>query len=114
MRRRLVNRNEVEERRVIRLLAELADGVPALADDQIYSFAAASAPVNPRGRSRRFRAPSRYLPAMAAAAVVAIGVSVQLDGTASQPSSAVHPGSAELATFPEGTALQLLIAPETR
>ena len=114
MRRRFVKQNEVEERRVIRLLAELADGVPALPDDQLCSFPAAYAPANPRGRSRRFRTPSRYLPAVAAAAVVAIGVSVQLEGTASRPSSAAHPGSAELATFPEGTALQLLIAPETR
>ena len=114
MRRRPVNRNEVEERRVIRLLAELADAVPALPDDQLYSFPAASAPANSRGRSRRFRTPSRYLPAVAAAAVVAIGVSVQLEGTASWSSSVTHPGSAELATFPQGTALQLLIAPETR
>ena len=112
MTRRLVSENEVEERRVIRLLAELAADVPALPDDQLYAFPAAS--MSARPRRRRFHAPAQYLPALAAAAVLAIGVSVQVQGSASRPSSAGHPGSAELVTFTEGTALELLIATETR
>jgi hypothetical protein len=112
MTRKLVNENEIEERRVIRLLAELAADVPALPDDQLYSFPAA--PASARSRRRRFHAPARYLPAVAAAAVLAIGVSVQVQGSASRPSSADDRGSAELVAFPEGTALGLLIGAETR
>jgi hypothetical protein len=51
---------------------------------------------------------------VAAAAVLAIGVSIQIQGSASPPSSPDQPGSAELVTFTEGTALELLIATETR
>jgi ferric-dicitrate binding protein FerR (iron transport regulator) len=111
--RRLVCENEVEERRVIRLLAELAADVPALPDDRLYSFSATSA--SAKSRRRRLHAPARYLPAVAAAVLLAIGVSVQVQGSASRPpSSASQPGSAELVTFTEGTALELLVAAETR
>ena len=112
MTRRLVNENEIEERRVIRLLAELAADVPALPDDQLYSLPAASA--SARARRRRIHAPARYFPAVAAAAVLAIGVSVQVEGSASRPSTSDRPGRAEVVTFPEGTALELLIGAETR
>lgn len=113
MRRDVVN--EVEERRIIRLLAGLADEVPRLGDDEVYAvLAAASVPTARPRRARRFQSSARYLPAVAAMAVVAIGVSAQLDRPASRPSSALHSGSAPIATFPEATALQLLISSETR
>lgn len=113
MRRYVVN--EVEERRVIRLFADLADRVPALGDDEVDALmtSASASAVRPR-RPRWFQSSGRYLPAIAAAAVVAIGISVQLDRPGSGPSSAVRSGSAEIVTFPEGNALQLLIAAEQR
>ena len=108
--------NEVEERRVIRLLADLPDRLPGLADDEVAAFmTAASAPAVRPHRPRRFERWGRRLPAVAAAVVVAVAVSVQLDRpAASGPSSAARSGSAEIVTFPEGTALQLLIAAEER
>ena len=106
MSRRLVD--EVEERRVMRRLARLDAAVPELADAEVHRLVRAR-PV----RIRRRRSPARYLPAVAAAAAVAIGVSVQLARPAPRPSSTI-PGSTELVTFPQGTALQLLLAPGPR
>jgi hypothetical protein len=104
--RRVVD--EVEERRVMRQLARLAAAVPEPTDVELHRpFAARSVPI------RRRRIPARCLPAVAAAAAVAIGVSVQLDRPAPRPPSTV-PGGTELVTFPEGTALQLLLAPGPR
>jgi ferric-dicitrate binding protein FerR (iron transport regulator) len=100
--------DELEERRVMRRLAGLAAAVPDLADAELHRLVTAR-PV----RGRRRRSPARYLPAVAACAVVAIGVSVQLDRPAPRPSSTI-PGSTELVTFPQGTALQLLLAPGPR
>ena len=100
--------DEVEERRVIRQLARLAAAVPELADAELHRLVTARAV-----RVRRLRSRARCLPAVAAAAAVAIGVSVQLDRPAPRSSSKV-PGSTELVTFPQGTALQLLLAPGPR
>jgi ferric-dicitrate binding protein FerR (iron transport regulator) len=107
--------NELEERRVIRLLADLADDVPALAEEEIQrALQAASAPapiVSGRLRSRR---PARSFPAMAAAAVVALAFLVQFGAPAEHSSSSAS-GSASIVTFPEGNALQLLLSTrETR
>lgn len=100
--------DEVEERRVMRRLAGLAAAVPELADSELHRLVAA-----PTVRVRRRRSPARWLPAVAAAAAVAIGVSAQLDRPAPRASSTV-PGGNELVTFPQGTALQLLLAPGPR
>ena len=106
MRRRLVD--EVEERRVIRRLARLAAAVPELADADLHRLVTARpVPI------RRRRSHARRLSAVAAAAAVAIGVSVQLERPAPRPSATV-PGSTDLVTFPQGTALQLLLAPGPR
>lgn len=112
MRRAVVN--EIEERRVIRLLAELADRLPGLSEDDVYAFVvAASAPAG-RRRPRRFQSSARSLPAVAAAAVVAIGVSLQLARPAADSSSGVRAESASIVSFPAGNALELLIAAEQR
>ena len=100
--------DEVEERRVMRRLARLDAAVPELADAEVHRLVRARLV-----RIRRRRSPARYLPAVAAAATVAIGVSVQIDRPAPRPSSTA-PGGTELATFPQGTALQLLLAPGPR
>lgn len=112
MRRELVN--EVEERRVMRLLSNLADLIPGLEDDDLFRFMNPSV-ADVRGRRARwFRSPPRYLSAVAAAAVVAIGVSAQLHRPAPNPSFGTESGAAEIFTFPEGTALQLLLTAEKR
>ena len=107
---RAVQTNEVEERRIIRVLAGLADDVPALRDDEIQhalGFAPALARVMSGHRSRR---PARCFSAVAAAAaVVALAFSVQFETPAGRSASAAS-GSASAATFPEGSALQLLLA----
>lgn len=103
--------NEVEERRVIRMLSGLADDIPALRDDEIQcavgSASALARVVSGHVRSRR---PARCFSAMAAAAaVVVLALLVQLEAPAEQSSSAAS-GSASAATFPEGSALQLLLS----
>lgn len=105
--------NELEERRVIRLLAGLAAEVPALSDAEIQrAVGAASAPVRLRS-GHRSRRPLRSFSGVAAAAVVALAFVVQFGAPAEHSSSAS--GSASIVTFPEGNALQLLLAArETR
>lgn len=103
--------NEVEERRVIRVLAGLADDVPALRDDEIQR-AVGSAPALARVMSGNVRSrwPARFLsPVAAAAAVVALALLVQFEAPAERSSSAAS-GSASAATFPGGSALQLLLS----
>ena len=100
--------NEVEERRVIRILAGLAEGVPALRDYEIQRAVGSGvlARVLP-GRARSLRA-ARYFSA-AAAAVVALAFVVHFEAPTGRSSSAAS-GSASAATFPEGSALQLLLS----
>jgi hypothetical protein len=107
MTRRAVD--EVEERRVIRHLARLAAAVPELSEAELSGLAGSPAVRTSRPR----RSLARYLPAVAAAAAVAIGVSAQLERPAARPSSTA-PGSPALVPFPQGTALQLLLAPGPR
>lgn len=102
--------NEVEERRVIRLLAAMAEHVPALGDDEIQravgsAFPAARA-MSGHVRSRR---PARCFSAVAAAAMAAFALLAQLDAPAESSSSAAS-GTASAATFPEGSALGLLLS----
>lgn len=106
--------NELEERRVIRLLAGLAADVPALTDAEVErAVGGASAPVRLMS-NHRSRRPIRSFSGVAAAAVVALAFAVQLSAPADHSSSAAS-GSASIVTFPEGNALQLLLAArETR
>ena len=89
---------------MIRHLARLAGTVPELRDAELRDLVTTRAV-----RFRRRRNAARSLPAVAAAAVLALGISVQLDRAAPRPSSTV-PGGNEIVTFPEATALQLLLA----
>ena len=108
----IVEPNEVEERRVIRLLAGVAEDVPALPAAEIERAIEAAARF-PSGYVRRRRT-TRSFSAIAAAAVMALAFLVQVDAPAERSSSAASGGPA-LATFPEGNALQLLLAArETR
>jgi len=103
--------NEIEERRVIRLLADLAGGMRGLAAGEVDALV--SSACAPGIRVRRLNGSARLLPAIAAAAAAVLGVSVQLDRPDSQPPAAVPAGTA-IVTFPEGAALQLLLGPERR
>lgn len=103
--------NEVEERRLIRLLAGLADDVPALRDDEVERLLRSAPTVSRYVRSRR---PVRSFSAFAAAAVAALAFVVQFEAPAERSSSTSSSG-APIASFPEGNALQLLLtASETR
>jgi hypothetical protein len=103
-------RNEVEERRVIRLLGGLADDVPALRDDEIESLLRAAPVASRYVRSR----PVRSFSTFAAAAVAALAFVVQFEAPAERSSSTSSSG-APIASFPEGNALQLLLsASDTR
>jgi hypothetical protein len=102
--------NEVEERRVIRLLAGLASDVPALRADEVHrAVESASAPARVTSGHVRSRRSARCFSAVAAAAVVAMALSVQFEAPAERASSAA-PSSASAATFPEGSALELLLS----
>lgn len=102
-------RNEVEERRVIRLLAGLADDAPDLSDGEIRRVVrSASKLARSMSGEIRLRRHARFS-AVAAAAVVALAVVVQFDAPAGRSSSAAS-GSPTVATFPEGNALELLLS----
>ena len=96
---------------MIRLLAGLADDVPALRDDEFERLLRA-APV--ASRHVRARRPVRSFSAFAAAAVAALAFVVQFEAAAERSSSTSSSG-APIASFPEGNALQLLLsASDTR
>jgi hypothetical protein len=102
--------NEIEERRVIRMLAGLADSVPALPDDEIQgAIGSTSALARVRSGRARSRRPARYISAVAAVAVVALAFVVHFEAAAERSSSATS-DSAAPAIFPEGSALQLLLS----
>jgi hypothetical protein len=99
--------NEVEERRVIRLLHELADEVEPLSEDEARTLVdAAGREVAP---CRRRRLPARSLLAAVAAAAVVAGTTLGSSG----PSPSPAPAGTQLASFPEGSALHLLISART-
>jgi hypothetical protein len=104
--------NEVEERRVIRLLAEAADDVTPLSGQEVDELLQTATGGRPRLVRRRPLA-RRLQHVSAAAAAAAIVVSGGLALTASQPQgAATDSGStdARLASFPEGSALRLLLS----
>ena len=107
--------NEVEERRVIRLLADAADDVTPLSGVEVYGLLRSAIDGASGGRPRlvhRRPLTRRLLPVVAAAAA-ALLVSGGLVVTASQPQgAATDAGStdAQVASFPEGSALRLLLS----
>jgi hypothetical protein len=104
--------NEVEERRVIRLLADAADDVTPLSGQEVDELLRAA--TGGRPRLVRRRPVARRLQQLSAAAVAAVAIVVgSLAVTASQPQgAATDSGSADarLASFPEGSALRLLLS----
>ena len=107
---RATHLNEVEERRVIRLLARMADHIPTLGDDEIQrALGSAAAPGRVRSGYVPSRRPARCFSAVAAAAMAVFALLAQLDAPAERSSSAAS-GSASAAVFPEGSALGLLLS----
>ena len=108
--------NEVEERRVIRLLADVGDDIAPLTgrevDELLHSAVGGATGGRPRLVRRRSVA-RRVQQVLAAGAAAAVVVSGSLALTASQPHGAAkNSGStdASLASFPEGSALRLLLS----
>jgi ferric-dicitrate binding protein FerR (iron transport regulator) len=105
--------NEVEERRVIRLLADAADDVAPLPQHDVDALlsAATGGSAPPVRRRRPVARQLQHAVAAGAAAAAVIGSSLVL--TSSQPQSAsTKPGGTDvrLASFPEGSALRLLLS----
>ena len=100
--------NELEERRVIRLLAVAADAVPPLHDVEVETLARIAAARPPTGRSLRHFAPRR--PSLLAAAAAATVLAVVLPLRQHEPQRPFSPaGAAPTVSFPEGSALSLLL-----
>ena len=105
--------NEVEERRVIRLLGGAADAIPSLDEVEVSALLRArAADSRVRGARRRsFARRPHLLPVGAAAASAALAVLLPLQlHDAEQPSTATSRVQADLVAFPEGSALSLLLS----
>lgn len=105
--------NEVEERRVMRLLADAAADVAPLpqgdVDELLLTATAGGAPA---GRRRR-RVAHHLQHVVAVGAAAAVFISSGLALTSSQPHQAASRTSAAdaaLTSFPEGSALRLLLS----
>lgn len=107
--------NEVEERRMIRLLANAAADVAPLSSDEVDRLLrSATQGVRDRPRSRRRLSRLQPLIAAAAAAVV-VGVTLGSSVPGTRPDSPAPAATkAQLASFPEGSALQLLLSANGR
>ena len=105
--------NEVEERRVIRLLADAAADIAPLPEREVDALltAATGGSARPVRRRRPVARQLQHAVAVAAAAVVVISSSLTLTSSEPQPASS-RPGAtdARLASFPEGSALRLLLS----
>jgi hypothetical protein len=106
--------NEFEERRVARLLAGAAEAIAPLSDVEVETLVrgARSRLYARRGR-RRSRGRRRHVFSVAAvAAAAAIAVSLPIGGQESEPRSgpASTAVGGNLASFPEGSALLLLLS----
>lgn len=105
--------NEIEERRVIRLLAGTAEAIPPLDEGEVGALlrGAAARPCAERPRRSSFRGP-HLLSAGAAAAAVALALTLPVrQHEPEHGSSSPRVGSApHLVAFPEGSALTLLLS----
>lgn len=106
--------DELGERRLVRRLAQLADAVEPLPNDELEAIVrAATSESSARPPSRRLRARSWHeLPgvAVAAAAVLAIAVGIgQSERRTADPGAGGVTRQQQFA-FPEGSALELLLS----
>jgi hypothetical protein len=103
-------RDEFEERRIIRAFASAAREIPPLAPEEVSDLLN-EATAATTGRSRR----SPHLPqlgrllAIAAAVVVAVGLGAIASESRHSSREPAGP-TARVASFPEGTALHLLLS----
>lgn len=105
--------NELEERRVIRLLGAAADGIPHLDEVEVAALlrAPAAGARARRTRTRSFPRRGHLLSAGAVAAATTLTVILPLRiYDAEQPSAATSRVHADLVAFPEGSALSLLLS----
>ena len=105
--------NELEERRVIRLLADAASDVAPLPDDDVDLMLRTATGGSAYGGRRRRRVARHLQHAVAACAAAAVVISSSLALTSSQPEQATNrsgPAETRLASFPEGSALRLLLS----
>jgi hypothetical protein len=105
--------NEVEERRVIRLLSDAAADVAALPEREVDVLleSAKRGVANRRGSRRPGARQLNHVIATGVAAAVIIGAAVGSTFSSSGPASREPvTASASLASFPEGSALQLLLS----
>ena len=102
--------NELEERRVIRLLAAAAHAVPPLHDVEAETFSRLA--VARQGAPRPFRRFAPRRPPLLAAAAAASVLAVVLPMRQHEPQRPTRPagGAAPIVSFPEGSALSLLLA----
>jgi hypothetical protein len=105
--------NEVEERRVIRLLADAAADIAPLPERDVDALLRTATGGSVRSVRRR-RPLARHLQhAVAACAAATVLISSSLALTSSEPQHPANhsdPTDARLASFPEGSALRLLLS----
>lgn len=104
---------EFEERRVARLLTRAADAITPLSDVELAALArrAAARPTTTAARSRWPGHRPQVLSVAAAAAAVALAVSLPIRSQEASHRTGPTLASADyLAAFPEGSALQLLLS----
>ena len=106
--------NEIEERRVIRLLAGAAEATQPLHDVDVEALlrGAHARPCAHRPRRRSFPRRPHLLSAGAVAAAVALAVLLPVRQQQHERRPSAQPASvdAHLAAFPEGSALSLLLS----
>ena len=106
--------NEIEERRVIRLLAGAAEPIPALDEGEVEALfrGTAARPCAQSPRKSSFRGRPHLLSVAAAAAAVALALTLPVRRDEPEHgSSSPRVGSApHLVAFPEGSALTLLLS----
>jgi len=102
--------NELEERRVIRMLAGAADAVPPLHEAEVETFVRVAV-TRPRVTGDRRRSFLRGPQLFSAAAVAAVAVlAVTLPTSSGEPERHHASPSTGLVAFPEGSALSLLLS----
>jgi hypothetical protein len=103
--------DELEERRVIRLLAGAAETIPPLHDVEVETFVRlAAVPPGSRRASRRNYPRRPHLLTAAAAACVLAAVLPMRQPESSRPSTPSSGIAAHTVAFPEGSALSLLLS----
>ena len=105
--------NEVEERRVIRLLEAAADAVPPLHDAEVETLARLAAARPGARRSGRGWAPGRRALLAAAAAVTVLAAMLPMRHHEPQRPASPAGDASPMASFPEGSALSLLLTRPT-